>query len=197
MTVSPQRYSTPAIMLHWAIAALIVVNFWVGLRYADAHGLARFELLQWHKSFGFTILALSLARLAWRLAHRPPPYPEGMKAWEMRTAALVHGGFYVLMIGLPLTGWLIVSASPTNIPTLLYKTIPVPHLGFVHELSMPMRLAAEKWVGQGHAILAWTTAALLVLHIGAALKHQFLDRDGTLCRVMPFGGRSMPAVKEG
>ncbi|HTK34672.1 MAG TPA: cytochrome b [Caulobacteraceae bacterium] len=175
-----------AIVLHWTIAALILGNLYLGLSYANAHGLAKFNLLQLHKSIGFTVLGLSLLRLATRLLRRPPPYPDSMKPWEKLAASAVHWGFYVIMIGLPLTGWVIVSASPTNIPTLLFKTVPVPHLEFVHALPMVMRRALETQVSLVHDVLAWGTMALLVLHVGAAMKHQFWNKDGVLYRMAPF-----------
>ena len=180
------RYSAPAIALHWAIATLIVVNFVIGLRFDGLKGLALFNLMQWHKSFGVTVLALSLARLAWRVVHPPPPYPAHMPAWERAAASLVHWGFYALMIGLPITGWIIVSASPTNIPTLLYKTIPWPHIGLVHDLPMAVRQRLEDQTGKIHESLAWGAAALLVLHVGAALRHQLFSRDEVLWRMAPI-----------
>lgn len=181
------RYSSVAIVLHWAIAALILTNFAIGLKYGAAHGLDKFAILQWHKSIGFTILALSLLRLAWRVfGRRPPPYPVEMKAWEKGVAHAVHWAFYVLMIGLPLTGWIVVSASPTNIPTLLYKVIPFPHLGFIHDLPMDVRRSLGDQVGEVHEWLAWIMASLFVLHVAAALKHQFIDKDGVLGRMIPF-----------
>ena len=180
------RYSAAAIALHWAIAALIVANFVIGLRFDHVKGLALFNLMQWHKSFGVTVLALSLARLAWRLVRRPPPYPAHMPAWEKAAASAVHWGFYLLMIGLPITGWIIVSASPTNIPTLLYKTVPWPHIGLVHDLPMALRKQLEAKVGETHALLAWGSAALLALHVGAALRHQLSSRDEVLWRMAPI-----------
>lgn len=184
---APVRYSSAAIVLHWAIAVLILTNFAIGLKYGAAHGLDKFAILQWHKSIGFTILALSLARLAWRLlGPAPPPLPAGMKRWEKGVAHAVHWAFYVLMIGLPLTGWVVVSASPTNIPTLLYKIVPFPHLGFVHNLPMAVRRSLGDQVGEVHEWLAWSMAVLFVLHVGAALKHQFIDKDGVLARMAPF-----------
>ena len=181
-----RRYSAPAIALHWAIAALIVVNFVIGLRFDQLNGLALFNLMQWHKSFGITVLALSLARLAWRVVHRPPPYPAHMPAWERAAASLVHWAFYVVMIGLPITGWVVVSASPTNIPTLLYGTIPWPHIGLVHDLPMAVRKRLEDQAGDIHESLAWGAAALLVLHVGAALRHQLSSRDEVLWRMAPI-----------
>jgi cytochrome b561 len=186
MAASRDRYSTVAIILHWVIAILILTNLYVGLSYVNAHGLAKFNLLQLHKSVGFTVLAFSLLRLVWRLVNPAPPYPDSMKPWEKLAASAVHWGFYVIMIGMPLTGWIIVSASPTNIPTLLYKTVPFPHLGFIHALPMVTRRALEGQVSWVHDILAWGTMALLVLHVGAALKHQFWNKDGVLYRMAPF-----------
>lgn len=191
MTAIPQpiagsRHSIPTIVLHWTIAALILANLFLGLKSETVRGLARFEILQIHKSIGITVLVLSLARLAWRLVHRPPPYPDTMKPWEKAAASTVHWGFYALMIGMPLLGWVIVSASPTNIPTLLYKTIPWPHLGFVHDLPMATRRPLEDHAATAHAILGFIMIGLLVLHVGAALKHQFWTRDGVLYRMAPF-----------
>jgi cytochrome b561 len=186
MEASQARYSTIAIILHWVIAALILINLYVGLSYVNAHGLAKFSLLQLHKSVGFTVLAFSLVRLAWRLVNKAPAYPDSMKSWEKLAASAVHWGFYGIMIGMPLTGWVIVSASPTNIPTLLYKTLPFPHLGFVHALPMAARRALEGQISWVHDILAWTTMLLLILHVGAALKHQFWNKDGVLYRMAPF-----------
>jgi cytochrome b561 len=186
MAVSP-RYSGPAILLHWVIAGLILANFVIGLKYGAAHGLDKFAILQWHKSIGFTILGFSLLRLAWRvLGRQPPPYPLEMRGWERVAATSVHWAFYVLMIGLPLTGWVLVSASPTNIPTLLYNVAPFPHLGFIHDLPITERRPLADQVGEVHERLAWIMAALFVLHVGAALKHQFVVKDGVLARMVPF-----------
>ena len=181
-----RRYSAPAIALHWAIATLIVVNFVIGLRFDDLKGLALFNLMQWHKSFGVTVLALTLARLALRVVRPPPPFPAHTPRWEKAAASLVHWGFYALMLGLPITGWIIVSASPTNIPTLLYKTIPWPHIGLVHDLPMAVRKRLEDQTGAIHARLAWGAAALLALHVGAALRHQLSTRDEVLWGMAPI-----------
>ena len=109
-----------------------------------------------------------------------------MPPWEKAAASVVHWGFYLVMIGLPITGWIIVSASPTNIPTVLYKTIPWPHIGLVHDLPMALRKQLEAKVGETHELLAWGAAALLVLHVGAALRHQLFSRDEVLWRMAPI-----------
>ncbi len=187
MAQDRERFSTPAIILHWVIAGLMIYNLYLGLSYANATGLAKFTILQTHKSIGFTVLGLSLVRLGLRLfAGSPPGHPAGMKPWEKTAASATHWGFYFMMLALPVTGWVIVSASPTNIPTLLYKKVPFPHIGFVHDLAMPVRKGLEESVGEAHEWLAWITIAMIVLHVGAALKHQFVNKDGVLYRMAPF-----------
>jgi cytochrome b561 len=178
--------------LHWILAALVITNLYLGLRMEASSGLAKFQIFQLHKSVGITVLVFTVLRLAWRFTHHPPPYPETMKPWEKVAASSVHWGFYALMLALPLTGWVIVSASPTNIPTVLFPSvlhnlIPWPHLGFVHDLPMQTRRGLEDGVGEVHEFLAWIGVALFVLHVGAALKHQFVERDGVLFRMLPFG----------
>jgi cytochrome b561 len=187
-TAANRRYSAGAILLHWTIAALVVTNIVLGLQAEDLKGLALFNLLQWHKSFGVTVLVLSVARLAWRLVNPPPPYPAHMPAWEKAAAAATHWGFYILMIGLPLTGWILVSASPLNIPTLLYKAIPWPFIGPVHDLPLGQRKGVEDLMGEVHETLARAMALLLILHVAAALKHHFRDRDLVFWRMAPLPG---------
>jgi cytochrome b561 len=180
------RYSAVAIILHWAIALLIIYNLYLALQLNGLHGLAKFNLFQIHKSVGLTVLMLSIARLAWRLTHRPPPLPAEMPGWEKFAAQATHWLFYGLMIGIPLTGWAIVSASPTNIPTLIFKTIPWPHLAFIHDMAIPARRALEKQVGQIHMLLGYGFGCLIVAHIAAALKHQFWNRDEVLGHMLPI-----------
>ena len=110
-----------------------------------------------------------------------------MKRWERVAASTTHWTFYGLMLVMPLTGWVIVSASPLNLPTLLYKVIPLPHLGIVHDQPLPVRHAIENNVGTTHVLLAYLFGALILLHVAAALKHQFVQRDGVLWRILPGG----------
>jgi len=183
------RYRGPAIILHWMIAGLILANIGVGLRTQAIKGLAQFELYQLHKSIGILVLVLSLARLAWRLASPPPPHPASMKAWEKAGASAAHWGFYLIMIGLPVTGWIMVSASPYNLPTILFKTVPWPHLGFIHDLPMLQRKAVEASTTRVHELLTYLTYALLALHLGAVAKHHLIDRHNALGRMWPAIGR--------
>ena len=193
-----RRYTRVAIALHWLIAALILTNLPLGWLMVGAEGVRKFTLFQLHKSVGITVLALTLARIAWRFANPPPAYPPTMKRWERSAAHLVHLLFYALMLAMPLTGWIIVSASALNIPTLLFGAVPLPHLAFVHDLSLGTRHAVETNVGTGHALLAYLFASLIALHVLAALKHQFVERDAVLPGMLPWrrasGLTSRPAA---
>lgn len=180
------RFSALAIVLHWTIAGLIAFNIYLGLKFDGLPILQKFQALQLHKSVGITVLVLSVLRLAWRLIHKPPGYPEGMKPWEKAVASATHWGFYGLMLGLPLVGWFLVSVSVIRIPTLLYKTIPFPHMPGTEGLTRESRQVLEFYAANTHETLAFITVALIVLHVGAALKHQFVTKDGVLYRMLPL-----------
>ena len=113
-------YAPVAILLHWLIAALIVLQIVLAGRMEGKLTPESFAVTQLHKSIGISILLLSLARLAWRLLNPPPPMPESLAPWERRLAKLTHAGFYGVMIAMPLTGWIMVSTSRLAIPTLLF-----------------------------------------------------------------------------
>ncbi len=183
------RYSMVAIVLHWLIALLILGNIVLAWTFQNIpQGLLEFKLIQLHKSVGVTVLLLSLLRLAWRLFNPPPPEPP-MPRWQSLAARAVHWGFYVIMIGMPLSGWLMVSASPLNIPTLLYGVIPWPHVAAIHSLSGDQRKVVDDAMGLTHEALAYIAYGLIALHVAAALKHQVFDRDNLLFRMAPLGRR--------
>ena len=170
-----QRYSSVAVLLHWTIA--LAVGFQLALGFAMPKDESGFALYQLHKSVGITILLLSLARLAWRLTHRPPPAVEG--GFQGFLAKAVHTLLYAFMIGMPLTGWAAVSTSRIEVPTLLWGVIPWPHL--------PISNALNELAEEGHEWLAWTGLALIALHLAGALRHQLLLKDGLLRRMAPGG----------
>jgi cytochrome b561 len=151
-----------------------------------ATGMAQFNLFQLHKSVGITVLVLSLLRLAWRLSHRAPPLPTTMRAWERGLAHATHVALYVIMISMPITGWIVVSTSSLNIPTLLFHTIPWPHFPLVHALSAPAKLAVNGAFDWSHVILAWGAILLIALHVAGALKHALVERDGVAWRMLPL-----------
>lgn len=172
-----ERYSAVAIFLHWTIALLILGMIAVGLTMEDYPISIRFTAYNLHKSFGLTILALSLFRLYWRLSHTPPPYPESMKAWEKLAAKTTHWLFYFLIIAMPLSGWLFVSAF-AKFPTVFFNLAEIPHLP-VPKAYGPSLKALHYWLAMG-------TLGLLALHVGAALKHHFITRDSVLRRMLPL-----------
>ena len=180
------RYSRTAALLHWAIAGLVLANIMVGLRMTGLKGMAQFSQYQLHKSLGITIFVLTLVRIGWRITHRPPPIGNVLTAFERVASRGVHTAFYIVLVALPLSGWMLVSASRYNIPTLLFGTVPWPHIAPIHAAAAASRVRMEAVAGTTHEVLAWSMIALAALHISAALKHQFFDRDGTLARMLPF-----------
>ncbi len=175
------RYSSVAVVLHWAIAILILCQIAGGFYMHNLPNTSplKFDLYQLHKSFGLSILVLSLVRLGWRLGHRPPALPSAMAAWEKLAARAAHWGFYVLMIAAPLVGWAIVSVSPTDIPTKYFGFIPIPHLPLARGES------AEEFFEEVHELLAYGILGLLALHVGAALKHRFFNKDHVFQSMSP------------
>jgi cytochrome b561 len=199
------RYTRVAVILHWLIAvsiiAMIPIGWWMGDTFEalqnaslwvgkDAEKAATqstvFAIVQIHKSVGLTILVLSVARLVWRLMNPPPPLPPGMKGWEISLANLTHVLFYVLIIGLPLSGWVMVSASPYGLPTLWFGLFEWPHLPGLHDLAPDVKKTVSSSAGFAHGRMAWGVIVLLVLHVGAALKHHFINKDTVLTRMLPF-----------
>lgn len=173
------RYTGGAIFLHWLIAALIAFNF-AAAWYAE--GLAKPERMQVmtnHKAVGLTILILSLARLAWRLTHRPPPLNPALKTWEKTLARIVHTLFYVLMIGLPLGGWLTHSYFSGGKPISAFGLFSYPGL------PVARNPALGETMGGLHGTFAWFLLGLAALHVAGALKHQFIDKDRELQRMLP------------
>ncbi len=169
-----QRYSRIAIFLHWAIAFAIAfqISLGWGLETLGNNGFAMFQL---HKSVGITILVLTLARIAVRLTKPRPAPTEG--GWEGALAKLMHFGLYAFMLLAPLTGWALVSTAKVKIPTLIFGTIPLPHLpleGMPHELF-------EK----AHGLLAVLAVLLVLLHVVGAIRHHLLLRDGLIWRMVP------------
>lgn len=180
------RYAAIAIVLHWAIALAIVLQIILAGRMGGPRTPESFAVSQLHKSIGVTILLLSLVRLGWRLSHPPAPLPATMARWEKVLAQVVHVGFYVIMIGMPLTGWIMVSASRLTIPTLLYGVVPWPNLPGLAHLAPAAKTAWHQVGETGHGLLAKLIYVLLALHVAGALKHQLFSKDEpVLSRMAP------------
>jgi cytochrome b561 len=189
MATNSNRYTSVAIVLHWLIAAGVLVLIAIGL--TMAHGTiaaaTKFKLFQLHKSVGITVLGLILVRIVWRLGHSPPALPDNMPPIEQTAAAATHFVFYLLLLSLPLTGWALVSVSPINIPTILFGLMRWPHIGFLASLHNKAPVAAA--LDYVHAYCAWALLALIVLHVAAALRHHFSIGDDILGRMLPGAGR--------
>jgi cytochrome b561 len=152
--------------LHWAMAGLILYQLWLGLRMVRLDDLlARFALT-----------------LGWRLASPRPPLPAAMPRWQRRAAAATHAALYALMLLLPVTGWLLASASPVQdllqMQNLVFGRIALP------DPFVPGSDALDRAFRTLHAGAAIALAALLAVHVAAALRHQFVDRDGLLARML-------------
>lgn len=196
---SSRRYTAVAIALHWAIALAILSLIPAGWFMSDLPNGSPLQepLYQLHKSVGITVLILTLARIGWRMANPPPPLPDDMKPLEKSASHLVHVGFYGLMLLMPLTGWLLVSTSyQFQVPTVLYGVISWPHLPFVEGLKNESGHSAVEFA---HSKLAWVAIALVVLHVGGALKHEFSSDEGVLKRMIPalFGKTEKPDAARG
>ena len=181
---SSERYSPVAMLLHWVLALAIIGAFAVGL-YVEGLPFSprKLQLINWHKWAGVTILALSLLRLLWRLTHRPPALParidRAMPGWQKAAYHGTHHLMYLLFLVVPLAGWAYSSAK--GFPVVWFGVLPLPDLVAKDEAL------ASLFKGV-HALSAFALIGLAGLHIAAALKHQLVDRDGLLGRMLP-GGR--------
>jgi cytochrome b561 len=174
--VTASRYTRTAIALHWLIGLALAGSFIVGLTMTEmAMSPQRLKLYNWHKWAGIVILTLSLVRLLWRLTHQPPA-DVPMPAWQQRAAHWTHRALYVLFFAVPLAGWAYSSAA--GFPVVVFGVLPLPDF-------VPADKALAEFIKPFHKIFAYTLALLVITHVSAALKHQFIDRDGLLARMWP------------
>ena len=171
------RYTGVAIGLHWLIGLMILVSLGVGLYMVDLKlSPTKLQLYSWHKWAGVTIFMLVLVRCLWRITHAAPPLPDDMPRWQRVVAEATHYVLYALMIVIPLTGWLMSSAK--GFQTVYFGVLPIPDL-----------LDKNKELGETlnavHKYLNYTMIGILLAHIGAALKHHFIEKDDILRRMLP------------
>lgn len=175
------RYSTVAVALHWLLALVIVAMFGVGVYMTDLpFSPQRLKLYNWHKWAGVTFLALTVLRLLWRATHRPPALPaaiaQAMPRWQTRAYHATHHLMYLLFFAVPLMGWAYSSAA--GFPIVWFGQIPLPDL-------LPVNKELAELIKPLHKLLALALITLAGLHIAAAIKHHWLDRDGLLSRMLP------------
>lgn len=174
------RYSRGAIILHWLIALLIALNIVAAWVAEDMPKEDAAVIMGNHKAIGITVLLLTVLRIVWRVAKKPPPLVETLKAWEAALSRVVHALFYFLMLALPLSGWAMSSSFNKGKGVSVFGIFDMPALPVDFEKS-----TAEMYY-EMHEVLATLMLALIVLHVGGALKHQFIDKDGTMRRMVPW-----------
>lgn len=174
----PNGWGSVTRLLHWSVAALILALFALGwLARLVPLSPGKITLFYWHKSLGILVLALVLIRLGWRAGNRPPPLPAGLAPWEPVAARAMHALLYFLILLVPLSGWLVDSAA--GIPFRIFWIVPLPAIS-------PVSGHLEQLFKLAHLSASWALAAVLLGHIGAALRHHFLLHDDVLRRMLPF-----------
>ncbi|CAN7276414.1 MULTISPECIES: cytochrome b [Ensifer] len=178
---SKSTFGWVTIILHWLIAMSILGLLALGfvMRRLSLDPALQFSLYQWHKSFGFTVLALAALRAVWHVLDRQPQAPSGLSVLERRAARTTHAILIGLTIAVPLAGWAVASTSTLNIPSFYFDWFVISHL------PMAKSEAAESFWTSTHAILAYATLALVALHAMAALYHHMVRRDEVLVRMLP------------
>lgn len=171
------HYTPLAISLHWLMALLIFSGWGLGIYMHDLPlSPQKLRYFSWHKWIGVTVFLLAIIRVAWLATHRPPPLPQQSPFWQILVARANHILLYLFMIILPVSGWLMSSAK--GVPTVYFGVLPIPDV-----------VAKDKQLGENleevHELLAYALAILVAIHIVAALKHQFIDRDGLISRMLP------------
>ena len=182
------RYSNVAVAFHWTTVVLVLLQAYLGFKFDWSEpGPARDEVFLWHKSLGVLILLVTLARLAYRLANPPPPFPPGIPQWQRIAAVWNHRLFYALLIAMPIVGFVAVSGYANGPTTPLVGGIEVPVIPGVSRETGEL-------AGELHELAAWTLVALILLHVAAALKHKFVDRWRGSARMPPFTSHGEPVA---
>ena len=172
------RYSSVAVALHWAIATLIVANLLLGIFHESFARPVTAWMMFFHKAIGITILALTLVRLAWRAGHRAPPFDPVLKPWERALASLTHWGFYLLLLAIPLTGWMLSSSSNRATSWFgLFDIAPLP---------VSRSDAAHDLFEELHELLGYAMIVLILLHVAGALKHHLQGHRHLIGRMAPW-----------
>lgn len=171
----PNRYASSQIVVHWLMALIIVILFFVGLYSSSLPPEAdKSQILTMHKTFGMIALMLLALRLVLRMSCGAPELPASMTPGAKKAAQLGHLALYLLMLAVPMSGWAMSSAAGR--PPVLFGAIPLPAL-------MPPNRELAGALYEAHGLLNWLLAATVVGHILAAIKHQLLDKDNLMARM--------------
>jgi cytochrome b561 len=181
------RYTRPAIVLHWLIAVLMAINILIMWTIDHIPDEWARPAVDTHKSIGITVLGLVILRILWRWTHKPPPMPPSYGRLERRAAHAVHIALYLIMILLPLSGWMHDSAwkDAADYPMRLFGLVPWPRIGWIMAIEPDTREVLHDRFGALHAWAGYVLYALFALHVIGALKHQFIDRERELQRMLP------------
>jgi cytochrome b561 len=172
------RYGRTAAGLHWLTAAAVLGMIGVGLWMVGLPiGRQKLVVYGWHKWIGLAIMVLTIVRLVWRWTHAPPPLPDRLARWEQQAAPFVHGLLYALLLAMPLSGWLMTSAA--GLPVFWFGLFQVPDLVDRDPALFDLFRGIHHWLSRALIVL-------LVIHIGAVVRHDVLRRDGVLRRMWPF-----------
>ncbi|WP_050461745.1 cytochrome b [Herbaspirillum autotrophicum] len=173
-----ERYTKTAISLHWLTALLIIAAFALGVTMVDIPGLTptKLKYFSWHKWLGITVLGIACLRLLWRLSHPAPAYPFQMPRWQQAAAHALHLLLYFLIFAIPVSGYLYSLAA--GVPVVYLGVVPLPVILAPNpELKPLLKLT--------HYTLNMILLGAVILHVLAALKHHFIDRDGVFKRILP------------
>lgn len=183
------RYTGVAMILHWIVAVLLILNVGLGLSADYIPDSTVRSVIDLHKSIGITVLGLVILRILWRLSHKPPAMPETYAPWERFVAHAAHGALYLVILALPVSGWMHDSAwkGAASHPIFLYGLIPWPRIGWIENVEPHYKETLHTVFFSAHVYAAYALYALLALHIIGALKHQFWDREPELQRMLPGG----------
>lgn len=182
------RYSNTAVAFHWVTVALVVAQAIVGFGFHRfSEGPLRAELFTWHKTIGPIILLVTLARLWYRLKNPPPPFPPELPQWERIAAVWNHRLFYTLLIAMPLVGLAAISGGAEEPTTRLVGGIPFPLIPGISK-------GLGDILGDIHMLAAWLLVLSILIHVAAALKHQFIDRWRGSARMPPFSSMGEPVA---
>jgi cytochrome b561 len=180
-----RRYSPVGVAFHWTVAFLILFQLWWGWRTGRLPvGPDKLQAYATHIQVGLLIFVATLLRMLWRIAIPGPVNDADKPGWQSQAAHLTHFTLYIALIGLPLSGWAMLSATAAGQPLSVAGLAPWPHLPFA-ELSPPTRWVIEAWAEQIHFALILLLLALIPMHIGATLKHELVDRDDVLSGMLP------------